>query len=547
MILRTRLALACGVSVRPGARLSCWANRGAGRRFQYVAAITAALLLTAAAPQSVHAQLPISAAFTYQGQLLRDGVPAEGSFSMRFELFDRAEGGASLGQQTLDAVAVTAGLFTVQLNDEDQFGPGAFNGEKRWLEVSVNDVTLTPRQELTATPHATLAASLALPFSGSAATPTPAFTVVNNGVGDNAWTILGSHGLSGNRGILGHPAVGAYGDNAFSGTYGGCGGFDSGVYGVFSRNENAGYLGGATYGAAGAFAANGNVGYLGGPAYGAAGVHGGTGRAGYLGRTAEGVYGVSGLGGAGVRGEAPTGIGVEGTGADGVWGISNALDGNGVRGHAHNGTNAYGVWGYSTSGWAGTFSGKVQVTGNFYAGAKFFRIDHPLDPERKFLLHACVESDQMKNVYDGVATLNEQGEARVELPPWFEALNRDFRYQLTCIGEPAVVYIKQAVADNAFVIAGGGPGLKVSWQVTGVRRDAYAVANPMAVEADKVGDQRGRYLHPEAFGLDASRSMEAERLQSRPSPSQTAGTRETTAAAMPATPAPLPVENGPVR
>ena len=119
------------------------------------------------------------------------------------------------------------------------------------------------------------------------------------------------------------------------------------------------------------------------------------------------------------------------------------------------------------------------------SGAKNFRIDHPLDPENKYLYHASVESPEMKNMYDGVVTLDGNGEAVVQLPSWFEALNKDFRYQLACIGGFAPVYVADKVHDNQFRIAGGTPNLEVSWQVTGIRHDAYAIAHPSPVEEDK--------------------------------------------------------------
>jgi len=114
----------------------------------------------------------------------------------------------------------------------------------------------------------------------------------------------------------------------------------------------------------------------------------------------------------------------------------------------------------------------------------------------------------MKNVYDGVAVLDEHGEATVELPAYFEALNRDVRYQLTCIGDFAPVYIAGEVAGNRFRIAGGRSGLRVSWQVTGIRRDAYAEAHRIPVEEDKPADEQGFYLHPEAFGQPEERGVE---------------------------------------
>jgi hypothetical protein len=109
--------------------------------------------------------------------------------------------------------------------------------------------------------------------------------------------------------------------------------------------------------------------------------------------------------------------------------------------------------------------------------------------------------------------LDGAGEAWVDLPAWFESLNENFRYQLTCIGQPALVYIKQEIAGNRFLIAGGKPGMKVSWQVTGTRKDALARSHPMQVEVEKQGADRGRYLNPEAFGLPQSRGIDYERLQ----------------------------------
>jgi len=115
----------------------------------------------------------------------------------------------------------------------------------------------------------------------------------------------------------------------------------------------------------------------------------------------------------------------------------------------------------------------------------------------------------MKNIYDGVAVLDESGTAVVTLPDWFEALNRDFRYQLTAIGAAAPnLHVAQEVADGQFAIAGGQPGQKVSWQVTGIRHDAWADAHRIPVEEVKPQDERGRFIHPELYGFDASRSVD---------------------------------------
>jgi hypothetical protein len=132
-------------------------------------------------------------------------------------------------------------------------------------------------------------------------------------------------------------------------------------------------------------------------------------------------------------------------------------------------------------------------------GAKHFKIDDPLDPANKYLYHTSIESPDMMNIYNGTVVLDEGGEAAVKLPDYFEALNRDFRYQLTCIGGFAPVYIAQEIVNNTFRIAGGAPGLKVSWQVTGVRHDAYAEAHRSPVEVEKPPTEKGHYLHPELY------------------------------------------------
>ncbi len=167
------------------------------------------------------------------------------------------------------------------------------------------------------------------------------------------------------------------------------------------------------------------------------------------------------------------------------------------------GTN-YGVYGNaggSGINYAGYFDGNVTVTGVLNKAGGSFNIDHPLDPENRYLYLSFVESPDMMNVYNGNVLLDANGEAKVKLPDYFEALNRDFRYQLTCIGGFAPVYIAGEISSNQFTIAGGEAGMKVSWQVTGIRKDPFAQANRIQVEVDKPAKERGKYLHPEAYGL----------------------------------------------
>ena len=149
---------------------------------------------------------------------------------------------------------------------------------------------------------------------------------------------------------------------------------------------------------------------------------------------------------------------------------------------------------------AAIFNGNVQVNGNLSKASGSFKIDHPLDPTNKFLYHSFVESPDMMNIYNGNALLDENGKATVQLPDWFGALNKNFRYQLTPIGASGPdLFVAEEVQNNSFKIAGGKPGMKVSWMVTGVRQDAYAEKNPIRVEEIKPVEERGTYLYPEAF------------------------------------------------
>jgi len=157
---------------------------------------------------------------------------------------------------------------------------------------------------------------------------------------------------------------------------------------------------------------------------------------------------------------------------------------------------------YATATTAGYFSGNVTVTGVMSKGGGSFKIDHPLDPENKYLYHSFVESPDMMNIYNGNVILDARGQAWVELPEWFGPLNRDFRYQLTAVGAPGPnLYVAEKISGNRFQIAGGEPGMEVSWQVTGIRQDAFAEAHRIPVEEDKPENERGNYLHPREHGM----------------------------------------------
>jgi hypothetical protein len=209
----------------------------------------------------------------------------------------------------------------------------------------------------------------------------------------------------------------------------------------------------------------------------------------------------------------------------GVYGQTTSTGGYGIEGYNPNGIGVRGNGGVL----AGQFIGNVQVLGTLAKSAGSFQIDHPLDPANKYLYHSFVESPDMKNIYDGVATLDARGEAWVEMPAYFEALNKEFRYQLTALDAPAPsLHVKQRIEGNRFMLAGGAPWQQVSWQVTGTRRDAYAEAHRIEAEVDKPKGERGKYLHPGLFGesgalsavpatklLDASSSPAGDDRESR--------------------------------
>ncbi len=279
----------------------------------------------------------------------------------------------------------------------------------------------------------------------------------------------------------------------------------------------------------------------------APGVHG-VNRVG-IGVMGEGFRGVFGSGTVGVAGLSGTGSGVIGDSSSGVGVIGRSISGTGVLGRSDSATAASAVsstglgllaesggWAaaqtlntgigfpgnlvlLSTPDWAGFFDGDVAVVGNLHKLGGGFLIDHPLDPANRYLEHSFVESPDRKNLYDGIAVLDSQGEAQVELPAWFGVLNRDFRYQLTCLGEAAPVFIAAEIQGDRFRIAGGRPGTKVSWQVTGIRQDAWANANPLVPDSEKPVAERGSYLQPALFEQPAARSLRRTLVPEQPAPS----------------------------
>ena len=115
----------------------------------------------------------------------------------------------------------------------------------------------------------------------------------------------------------------------------------------------------------------------------------------------------------------------------------------------------------------------------------------------------------MMNIYNGNITTDGSGNAKVVMPAYFNALNKDFRYQLTPIGTFAQAIISEEINGNTFAIKTDKPNVKVSWQVTGVRHDKFAEAHRVIPEVAKEAEMRGKYLHAKEWGKPDSQSIDS--------------------------------------
>lgn len=467
-----------------------------------------AILATAASAQHF---------FTYQGTLEDAGAPANGNYDMRFTLWDDATIGAPDTQisstVTSPFTAVTNGLFSVNIDLDD----AAFQSlQTLYLQIEVRllgDPTYTTlsRQRINYTPRAMYAIEagaaqgLKFPFTASGGdsdlSPSNVLFRINN-FGTTGTAIRGDGKTTGVLGLVANftaiPPVpngtGVAGLSNLTGVFGGSRS-GNGVEGISLENTGGFFQTQSTFtsryavwgqstrgSTAGFFELNDTTG-LGLPAL--------IGTTNSTDANTSAIKGIiesinPGSFSAAVRGQ-NNGTGQLGVG---VWG-------------SHDGAG-WGIYGTSVSGFAGRFEGDVSVIGTLSKSGGSFKIDHPQDPENMTLSHSFVESPDMKNIYDGVVILNKHGQALVTLPSYFNALNQDFRYQLTTIGAYAPVFILSKIESsqdaNSFIIAGGSPNLEVSWMVTGIRHDAWANKNRIPIEEFKSESEKGKYLNPKAFG-----------------------------------------------
>lgn len=183
----------------------------------------------------------------------------------------------------------------------------------------------------------------------------------------------------------------------------------------------------------------------------------------------------------------------------GLQGFALASNGSnfGVIGGTSSATNGYGLYSLGRTGASGT---------------KSFRIDHPLDPENLYLNHYCSEGPEPLNVYSGTVRTDSSGVAWVQLPAYFEAINRDFRYQLTVVddGDGAIfaqAKVARKIRENRFKIRTSVPNVDVCWEVKGVRNDLFVQRNGAPVEVEKEPHEQGLYQYPELYDFPKERGV----------------------------------------
>jgi hypothetical protein len=207
----------------------------------------------------------------------------------------------------------------------------------------------------------------------------------------------------------------------------------------------------------------------------------------------------------------------------GVAGFATATTGSNFAGYFQtSSTSGYGVYGHATAttGQPCGVYGEAALGNGIYAvfadghfasnGNKSFRIDHPLDPKNKYLLHYCTESPYPQNFYNGNVTTDATGYAWVELPEYFSEINANFKYVLTVIDDSddfVLAKVTKEITHNSFQIRTSKPGVKVSWRVDADRNDLLNRHERATDVTEKAGSEKGKYQRPELYGLGPEMGM----------------------------------------
>ena len=185
-----------------------------------------------------------------------------------------------------------------------------------------------------------------------------------------------------------------------------------------------------------------------------------------------------------------TGLTVNSNAAGASFGINSFMPGVSGTGRAING---YCV---SASGFAGYFTGNVHIAGTLSKTAGGFKIDHPIEPETKNLVHSFVESPEMRNVYYGRAVTHD-GTASIGLPDWWVTLNgsnkEEYNYSLTTIGKYSRLFISKEIENNQFEVSSLDGDCTFSWTISAIRHDTYAESNRIQVEKNKTQEEIDDY------------------------------------------------------
>ncbi len=347
--------------------------------------------------------------------------------------------------------------------------------------------------------------------SGAASIGTTKYAGGNGGLGNAS---DGSGGGGGAAGPSGNAQAGGSAET-FDGFEGGGGG---------GSNGGGASVGGNSIGAAGGAGGNGTGGTGGGSgatalAAAGAGTVGGGGGGGFTNTYVGAAGGISTVWTSSTGVVAGSGGGGGGGGdSSSATGGAGALYGGGGGGDGTSGASGILVITYTSTGidlrLSATVTGNASAISALSKGSGSFVIDHPLDPKNKLLYHSFFESPDAKNIYDGTALLDRDGEVVIELPAYFLALNKDFRYLASPLGESMPrLHLKREVYRKRFLwlipygpplftLAGGEPKGEVSWQVTGIRHDPFILARPIIPEVEKGPDQiadKGEYICPECY------------------------------------------------